>query len=130
MKRLTSAIVLLILVGIVLTGCGSESKNKHGIFTIGEYICYKINLEDENVEDYFALTSPSGKVSISGTKIAEYTAIEEGGWIAYYGKWIIYIPSGVKQESVQAACGNFYTINPDDYLTVDEAKEYLPWLGA
>lgn len=130
MKRFTSVIVSLLVIGVILSGCSSSSKSKRGIFSIGDNTCYKIYLQDEDIADYFTLTSPSGKVSISGSSIAEYSAIEEGGWIAYYGKWVFYIPSSVKQETVQTACGNFYKINSDDYLTVAEAAEYLPWLGA
>lgn len=128
MKKLTSVLAVLLLIGAVLSGCGS--KNKRGVFTVGDSTCYKINLQDEAIEDYFTLTSPSGKVSVSGETIVKYAAIEEGGWIAYCGRWVMYLPASVTQKNVQSACGNFYKINPDDYLSVAEAKEYLPWLGA
>lgn len=136
-KRFVIALCILAIVG-ALCGCKKkEEKDPQGIFKIGDAICYRFILDDQEVEDCFSLTNPQGKVALSmngdrtgqAGSVANYSAIKEGGWIAYAGNRILYFPETVKKETVQIRCGDFTSLVDEDYLSFEEAQLCLPWLG-
>lgn len=127
--------MMLIIMALCFIGC-SDDKEERGIYKTGEYIGYKIYLNEGNVEDYFTLEGTSGKVNISlngengrmDGRVIDYSKIGEGGWIAYAGPYVIYLPEEVSKESVQIACSFFSTISSEDCFTIEEVQEYLPWI--
>lgn len=91
---------------MVCTGCGlvsggGQPKSEKGILMAGSKTCYKIDLGDGAVEDYFTLMGGKtqmnyvidgesywdGNAFRSGDRniIITYSEISEGGWAAYAG---------------------------------------------
>ena len=130
--------VLLLSFGLI--SCSSSNEERKGIRTVGDETCYQINLENNTVEDYFSLVKPDGQIVVtpfsfegkpeggSRSVVVYYSQIEEGGWVAYSDNLAIYFPSEVSESNVQMTCSAFLDITADECYTIDEVREYLPWI--
>jgi len=137
MKRKLAILLLFASVFLAFTGCGSGKKEEKGIKMVSECTCYQIDMQGNAIEDYFTLVKPRGQVSIAlngekgnGSKgaVVSYSSIEEGGWVAYYSGLVIYFPPEVSETSVAVSCTAFHSLNSEDCFTIEEVREYLPWL--
>lgn len=145
MRKKTSEIWrlwLAIAVCILLIGCGvgEENTKPKGVIEQNNREYYLIRLpEDSSVEDYFTLTGQKGRIicsfaDINGTEgskelgIVAYSQIQEGGWIGWQKNRIIYLPADSSENEIQKA-GMYVTGLRNDYMTIEEAAVYLPWIA-
>lgn len=137
-KRIVS-IILCIAIVVCFTACTED--DPRGVRSSGsgnQY--YVIKLPDgKKVTDYFTLTGPEGTVVGMSTDMSSYSEnlgtiynrqATEGGWVAYnkdQSGIIIYMPAGFPENAVAITCAQL-AINPNEYMTIEEAKQYIDWL--
>ncbi|MBQ8390304.1 MAG: hypothetical protein IJX52_04935 [Oscillibacter sp.] len=136
MKKALSVFAVLatfVLIVFAAVSLGGQSSSK-GIVKIGEVTCYRIKLDGSKpMGKVFSKMSPQGQVATakSGSfyvNVLKYSKISQGGWIAYDGDMVLYVQEPGTESTAKSACG-MVSPNSDNYLTLEEAAEYLPWLS-
>lgn len=127
---LTVFAVCIILFLFSLSGCKAEKK---GVIDKGNYCYYVIALPSGEIEEYFTPTGENGQIAYTDVKttstvVVKHVPIEEGGWIAYTSNTIAYIPPEAGESGMKSAC-TYIAINSDNRMTIQEAKDYIPWLN-
>ena len=115
---------------LILTGCGSKSTE--GIGSVGGKQYYTILMQESEISEYFTVKGTENMISVLDTTtgkkhIVKYVAIEEGGWIAYVGNRVRYISDEFSTTAMKTAASGLKSSS--SYMTVEEAKKYIPWLG-
>ncbi len=142
MKKILSILISILISVSIFTGCteNSVSNNNSNIGTlqIGGYTCYKINLRGQSVDTYFTVNDPGCGIGVTMYSLQNaaddimfihYSAISEGGYIAYYDDLVIYLPQEAGIEAAKVACSILaVSSDPSSFLSVGQARKYLPWL--
>lgn len=107
---------------------------------IDDQVCYKIYINLDNIDRYFTLIPPKGQVAVSSVnfgggpgiyesaKVVSHAAVAEGGWVAYYGGSVLYLPPEVDSDTIPIASARVIDFSPAECYTIEEAREFLPWL--
>ena len=119
----------------ILSGCGGQGKDSIGLISVKGQSGYVIRIEEEDLDQYFTITEVVSQTSLLDTRdgsryfvtVAEVT---QGGYIAYSNSWmlnVVYLPSATEEQLESA----IYYAKPssDNHMSIEEAAEYLPWLG-
>lgn len=123
-------IVLLLL--ITLGGCG---KQENGLISVKGQPGYVIHIEEENLDQYFTISEIVSQTSILDTRdgssyFVTVAEVAQGGYIAYSNTWmlnVVYLPSSSEDQLDFAV---FYANpNSQNYMSIEEAKQHLPWFG-
>lgn len=134
MKRIV--VTMLVVIALLITGCGTK-KLPDGVIRDDSGDWYIVKMPaSKDVKDYFTLTGEIGYVH--GTNLgqmdrneslggANYARVEEGGWVAYRDDLFLYIPYDISAGQAKMACATL-VLNQDNYMTFEEAKEYIEYL--
>ena len=138
MRRMIAILTALIL--LCLSGCSVKEELPKGVCEHGDKEYYRIMLPyGRNVGSQFALKGPKNTMVVSffgesggsqGNVAVYFQEVEQGGWVAYTGSGtglILYFSSRFTVEQVQLACTDL-TRSKDNYMSWDQAKEYIQWL--
>lgn len=135
MKR-TILLLTAALMIIILCACGSSNDNTPaGIVHHGTVDCYIFMLPaGKTVNDYFQTEGPVN--TIAGTAPdggslggAKYQAESRGGYVAYTGNLVGYVPPGGTENDASSLCSDMLFGKRNEYMTFNEACKYLPWLA-
>lgn len=136
MRRYKNIVMLFLALCImVLTACNKKVSHPAGVIGEGDEQYYIIQLPlDSSVDDYFSRIGPETSKSVWETKNDSRTVIyisevNEGGWIVYKDNLVAYVPFECGEN---VAKGANVTISisrgTDNFMSLDSAKEYLPFL--
>ena len=146
MKRAMVSFLVICLLILCFTACGSNEKDQRGIGIAGtDHEYYIIKLPDgKKVADYFELTGAEGVVTGMQTDVKSYSEkldtiynrqTKDGAWVAYAKSQtglMIYMPKGFPENLVAITCAHLATnweMSDGDYMTIEEAKAYIPSLA-
>lgn len=131
MRKLIACVSILFLLA-ALCACGGDSSTPKGVVRYGNVDCYIFKLPaGRSVEDYFQLEGMANNVHVSDPYgymgNAQYRAESRGGYVAYTGNMVGYVPAGGDANDASSLCSRMIW-DSQGYMTFDEACEYLPWL--
>lgn len=128
----------LLLTGFL--GCSLEPSLPRGVReTTDGYRYYAIEFRgEEDALDYFTKVGLETQVSVqfsdgysymNNAGVVRYSKVEEGGWIAYKGyAKVLYFPENFPAARVKAFCSGIAK-ESDNFMSIEEAKAYIPGLN-
>lgn len=130
MKKWIS-IVLLTMILLCITGC--EEKQQAGVGKVGEQSFYTIVMNERERMEYFTTIGAGGQIAVGDYRnpgqinVVSWAAVEGGGWIAWAGNRVRYIPEGFSEQARTTACAG--VSGDSSAMTIEEAKAYVPQLA-
>ncbi len=143
MKKSISFVLTVLALILCLTSCSSNSVEDNsvpGVCKSGEDEYYAIKLNG-SVSDYFTFVGPETQIAVSSTDgqtymdskgIVKYCSVTIGGTVVYMSNSsnrILYLPKGFPQGKIKNVASSFAMGFIDDFMTVEQAKEYIPELN-
>lgn len=137
MYRKIRRVAALLLLLLLLSGCSGGSQGKKdtqpGILETSAGTCYVVCMPNtfttfEGREDgIFIVDHATG----SRPSVAVYfKTLGNGDHVVYMenSKIIMYVPSTVATSSMGQYCAKLYA-NQNNYMSLEDAKKYVPWLA-
>ena len=127
MKRVIALISALLLAVSIL---GRGPSEPVGIGYVGDEPYYTIQMTAEERETYFTVLGKAGSIAVSrfdqvGISAITYYQVEGGGYIAWEGSKVRYVPADCSNKS-----NAFATLTSDSSaMSIEEAKAYVPQLA-
>lgn len=136
MKKTIIICLLVALLIMMVLGCG-QKESLPGVIERENGNWYIVKLPaGKTVTDYFALTGQNGTIHVTNMGHMDinesmgnvnYSQVNEGGWIFYCGDVFMYVPTQISEFAL-AASGATLIRNSDNYLLIEDAKQYIPFL--
>lgn len=144
MKKVFITVACVALAIIAITYNPPEqavSQLPDGVYSFGDVRYYVIKLPGGTavLNRYFTLEGASGMVVVDRTDANSYSKnlgtvyysqVQQGGWVAYQKSGtdcVLYIPGGIPDKDVKIVSSRL-AYGAERYLTLEEAREYVPWL--
>lgn len=127
MKQVIALIAALLLAAFIL-GCGPSEPV--GIGYVGDDPYYTIQMTAEERETYFTVLGKAGSVAVGrydqvGINTITYYHVEGGGYIAWEGSKVRYVPADCSNKT-NAFAG---LSNSSSAMSIEDAKAYVPQLA-
>lgn len=134
MKRILATVLLVI--ALLITGCGAK-KLPDGVIKEDSGDWYIVKMpEGADIDHYFTISGAIGYMH--GTNLgqmdriesmggANYARVEECGWVIYSDDLFLHIPYQITDGEAKMACATLI-LNEENYMTLEEAKEYIDFL--
>lgn len=128
MKRIIAAALLLALL-VGSAGCGGSTKR--GIGRVGDKEFYTITMTQSERETYFSINGPINQVAVmnygeTGTSIVNWSSVSGGGYIAWTGNRVRYMPDTFTAAEAKTAASTLSS--DDDAMSIRTASKYVPQL--
>ena len=130
MKKRTVLAALLISLAMLLIILACIPSMPAGIGYIGEDAFYTIRMTADERESYFTVIEEAGSAAVSnygqsGIRAISWYYVKGGGYIAWVGNVVRYVPANVKDEHRA-----FASLTSDSStMSIKEAKAYVPQLA-
>ena len=127
MKQVTVLIAALLLTTVIL-GCGASKSS--GIGYIGDEPFYTIQMTEQERNDCFTILGKAGSVAVGrydqvGISAITYYSVEGGGYIAWAGSKVRYVPADFSNRA-----NAFATLTSESSaMSIEDAKAYIPQLA-
>ncbi|MBQ8289078.1 MAG: hypothetical protein IJX76_10015 [Clostridia bacterium] len=136
MKVNIKKLILFVITMIMLIGCSKQSEPPAGVHNKDGYTFYIINLSYDHILSSDFKTNNQANQIVSNynygndTTSTYYSAVTEGGWIAYDQTrqgLIAYFPPDFPEDYIAISIAQLVS-KTSNYMTLEDSMAYIPWL--